>query len=77
MLFTIVCLELLETTNPGEENDLKVDGENVLGVLTINLPTDAIGIRCLAPHMHSEEIITVEKSFKTKCKKSKEILTPF
>ncbi|ODN06119.1 Hemicentin-2 [Orchesella cincta] len=58
--------KVVNISNPYSENLRKIDEFNVLGVLNINLPIDAIAIHCLAPWWNSTDIMTTSSKFETR-----------
>ncbi|CAL8147610.1 unnamed protein product, partial [Orchesella dallaii] len=57
--------EMVNISNPYSENPRKIDEFNVLGVLNINLPIDAVAIHCLAPWWNSTDIMVTSNRFET------------
>ncbi|CAL8147613.1 unnamed protein product [Orchesella dallaii] len=57
--------EMVNISNPYSENPRKIDEFNVLGVLNINLPIDAVAIHCLAPWWNSTDIMVTSSRFET------------
>ncbi|CAL8147586.1 unnamed protein product [Orchesella dallaii] len=61
----------INVSNPYSENPRKIDEFNVIGVLDINLPIDAVGIHCVAPWWNSTEVMKTSRQFETR-----ELLAP-
>ncbi|ODN06115.1 Macrophage colony-stimulating factor 1 receptor [Orchesella cincta] len=63
--------ETVNISNPYSESPRKIDEFNVLGVLDINLPLDAVGMHCIAPWWNSTDIMITSRKFETR-----ELLSP-
>lgn len=61
-------METVNISNPGGSHDRKIDEFNLIGILDIKLPIDAVGVTCIAPWWNETGGLRASRNFETRRK---------